>query len=441
MSFRIETLEQLKDPVLLEKVTDRLRRTTKARKFIFKIRCKALDGRPVLLSAPPGRKVKSTLVRELRLGTPTLKGVVHREGKILHFTFSSEVNKNKTQRWIAHFLQKTKSPVPLHQILILCPSDLKNDTSKKDVSKTKKTAPKMDEPPPIEDSILDIDWNQESQEEIIEDIDLDEIHKALQSDNELDRMDALQEEMDLLSQIIAANVPKIVSSNLQKLRANWETQQERVEEILEKQSNIEARMSDFEEEIKQLEEQYKNEEQMQKNDIWTQKIQAWKDLEKKIKASDLRMDTLRQLVSESSLSVQTLSKELQFIEDDWDAFLLIREFCTIERERLEQERLNSPKRLAIFQEKIKQQEELLVENKDKLDSLKVKLTRNNTRLDKKESLYWEEQIKVLLSTAQSMLHSDSTDMKTLLSELSASDDKQMKEIFIAISQFQKSYTV
>ena len=437
MSFRIETLEQLKDSALLEKVTDRLRRTTKARKFIFKIRCKELDGKPVLLSAPPGRKVKSSLIRELRLGTPTLKGVIHREGKILHFTFSSEVNKSKTQRWIAHFLHKAKAPVPLHQILILCPSDLKKNKTKKSGSKTKTAIPKMDDPPPIESSFLEINWNQESKEDIIEDIDLEEIHQGLQSDNELDRMDALQEEMDLLNQTIASYIPKLVFSNLQKLRKNWEDQQDRMEEILEKQSNLEARGEAFAEDCKHLKELFQQEVQNQKNDIWQQKIQEWRDLEITIKASDLKMDTLRESVAESSLPIQTLSKELQFIEDDWDAFLLIREFCTVEREKVEQERVDSPKRLAFLQERIKQQEAFLAENKDKSASLAAKLIRNKTRLENREGLYWEEQTSVLLNTAQAMLCSDSTDIKTLLSALSASNDKQMKEVFIALSQLQK----
>ena len=110
MSIRIETLEQLQNPSLVEQVTDRLRRTTRPRKFIFKVRCKALEDKPILVTAPPGRKVKSSLVRQLRLGTPTLKGVVHREGKVLFFTFTSEVNKkNKRVMNIKEKPKKSKS--------------------------------------------------------------------------------------------------------------------------------------------------------------------------------------------------------------------------------------------------------------------------------------------------------------------------------------------
>ena len=125
MSVRIETIEQLQDSSLVEKVLDRLRRTTKPRQFAFKKRCKLLDGKPVLITAPPGRKVKSSLLRKLRLGTPTLKGVVHREQQALIFTFKQDVNKSDTARWIAKCMHDAKSPVPLKYIIILGPKDTK----------------------------------------------------------------------------------------------------------------------------------------------------------------------------------------------------------------------------------------------------------------------------------------------------------------------------
>ena len=283
MAVRIETLEQLKNPRLVEQVTDRLRRTTAPRKFIFKVRCKELGDKPVLLSAPPGRKVKSSLVRKLRLGSPTLKGIVHREGKVLYFTFASEVNKKKTQRWLAHFLHKAKSPVPLHSIVILCPSDKKSEgKEEKRSSKPRTKIPKMEDPPPLVESIIEINWNQDDQEIDLEKIDIDEIHSALEAEDALDRMDALQEEMDLLDQIVKEHVSLIDFTKLLKLRQDWEEQQDRVEEIMERQSNLEVKNEDIQEEIERINQQIEIEKENQRNDIWAAQIQAWKELETEV---------------------------------------------------------------------------------------------------------------------------------------------------------------
>ena len=51
MSIRIETLQQLQNPTLLEKVLDRLRRTTQPRQFAYKKRCKVIGDKPLLLTA------------------------------------------------------------------------------------------------------------------------------------------------------------------------------------------------------------------------------------------------------------------------------------------------------------------------------------------------------------------------------------------------------
>ena len=80
MSIRIEKLEQLQNPDLLEKVLDRLRRTTQPRHFAFKRRCKIWK-QTIAANCPARTKGKVFSLRQLRLGTPTYKGIVHREGQ------------------------------------------------------------------------------------------------------------------------------------------------------------------------------------------------------------------------------------------------------------------------------------------------------------------------------------------------------------------------
>ena len=163
MSIRIETLQQLQNPTVLETVLDRLRRTTQPRQFAYKRRCKAIGDKPLLLTAPPGRKLKSSLLRQLRLGTPTYKGIVHREGQQLIFTFKQGVNPTQTARWIAKCMHDAKSPVPLKCIVIRVPSDSKQ-RPETDPNDTNASVPDFDFPE-VED-LPNVDNSLEELEEL-----------------------------------------------------------------------------------------------------------------------------------------------------------------------------------------------------------------------------------------------------------------------------------
>ena len=94
MSIRIETLQQLQNPTVLETVLDRLRRTTQPRQFAYKRRCKAIGDKPLLLTAHP-TELKSSLLRQMRLGTLSTK-VSYTERVSLIFTFKQGVNPTQT---------------------------------------------------------------------------------------------------------------------------------------------------------------------------------------------------------------------------------------------------------------------------------------------------------------------------------------------------------
>ena len=114
---RIETIEELKNSVLMETVIDRFRRATQPMKFVFFVRCKQLGG-PVLIPAPPGRKVKSDLIRLLKKGNPVpYKGTMTRHDRKLHFRLDREPSSSVKRKLVQH-LARVGSPVPSSDIVL-----------------------------------------------------------------------------------------------------------------------------------------------------------------------------------------------------------------------------------------------------------------------------------------------------------------------------------
>ena len=90
-----KTVEDLRDQGLMQRAIKRLRRQKKPSAFLFKARCAAMDGEPVLVLAPPGKPINRALMRPVRVGTLSIKGSVQREGHDLVFTTETEVNKQR----------------------------------------------------------------------------------------------------------------------------------------------------------------------------------------------------------------------------------------------------------------------------------------------------------------------------------------------------------
>ena len=305
MSIRIETLQQLQDPSLVEKVLDRLRRTTQPRQFAYKKRCKALEGKPLLLTAPPGRKVKSSLLRQLRLGTPTLKGVVHREGQQLIFTFTKNVDRTDTARWIAKCMHDAKAPVPLKCIVIHIPS-----------SKNVNTVEEQDEQH-VETLVSSAEF------------DLPEIEQLPNIDDSLAELEELNPGNIAESPTLEGLLQKHTSSK--KLRWLKETEAQIIR--YEKDSNdlnfsiekIESDLYRLELEIARLETVL----QTESNTIPTVS-NPWNELFEQCQQTNWTLEEIRDCISGSNLDTTPLLKELQFLSDDEEmkAFRIVRQYLT-----------------------------------------------------------------------------------------------------------------
>jgi len=314
MSVRIETIEQLQDSSLVEKVLDRLRRTTKPRQFAFKKRCKLLDGKPVLITAPPGRKVKSSLLRKLRLGTPTLKGVVHREQQALIFTFKQDVNKSDTARWIAKCMHDAKSPVPLKYIIILGPKDTKMKATEGNKASDSSNPGVL---VLIEDN--DVSTSNSIPDETDVERHTEEVDEEILSPETLLEPSSLDE---LLHQHISSKKMLWLKETEQRI--------ERLERIIQDQGNIleqlELSLHQQEESIRDLDIQLDSHTSIETS---APLPNPWIALLKDCQNSSMTLDAFRELLDASSLSTTVLLKELQFTSEDQEiqAFNSIRTYC------------------------------------------------------------------------------------------------------------------
>jgi hypothetical protein len=323
MSIRIETIEQLRDSSLVEKVLDRLRRTTNPRNFAFKKRCKVLDGKPVLITAPPGRKVKSSLLRNLRLGTPTLKGIVHREQQTLVFTFNKDVNKSDTARWISKCMHDAKSPVPLKHIIILGPKD-------------KNSAPMTDEAPLPQSSSEENPKTALEHGDPILDQEIEEIEEEIKHTTPFNVDFEEEEEIEVLSTETLrepSTLDELAVKHISSKKITWLEDTEFTIQNLENQiQSVNERLEMIEEQLNQsqtekfavekaLDTQVKTSKSPQENP-WTLLIQD-------CMASSMTLDGFREVLDQSMLATNTLLKELQFLSDDDEmlAWKTIRLYC------------------------------------------------------------------------------------------------------------------
>ena len=302
MSIRIEKLEQLQNPDVLEKVLDRLRRTTQPRQFAFKKRCKILENKPLLLTAPPGRKVKSSLLRQLRLGTPTYKGIVHREGQQLIFTFTKSVNVTDTARWIAKCMHDAKSPVPLKCIVIRVPDSPDKSVTGQPLKREEDTST----------SII-----------------LPEIESLPAIDSSLEEPEDLNLSNLIESPTLEALVVKYTSSK--KIR--WLTETELQLQQTEQQAitlgstieDTEIRLYTLELEMNRLQQILLEEDETST----PEDENPWQILFQQCQNTNWSLDEIRSCLDSSPLNTQSLLSELQFLSDDDEmkGFRIVRDYC------------------------------------------------------------------------------------------------------------------
>lgn len=162
MSFK--TLDEMKDIQQMKASLKRLRKMRRQTAFLFKARCDALDDAPLLWVSAPGRRLNAQLIKDVKLGTRSIRGTVCRDGGRLVFTTRSEVNKDKMARVIARIATKHSANIPLKRIQILTPKDQRTPTptpgatpeleeklrKRRAAAKTPKPKPKPARPSPKE---------------------------------------------------------------------------------------------------------------------------------------------------------------------------------------------------------------------------------------------------------------------------------------------------
>lgn len=120
----IEKYSDLDDFSLMRAEYKRAIRSVKPLKFVFKVRCTDRESGPVLIIARTGRKVKRSLLKPMKAGSPWVKGTVYREGADLIFSIQKNTNKTLMARKIYQILTEFKSRIPLRNILIITPKDM-----------------------------------------------------------------------------------------------------------------------------------------------------------------------------------------------------------------------------------------------------------------------------------------------------------------------------
>lgn len=306
MSIRIETLEQLQDPKILENVLDRLRRTTRPRPFAFKKRCKALGDIPLLLTAPPGRKIKSSLLRSLRLGTPTQKGVVHREGQRLIFTFTTPVNASDTARWIAKCMHNAKSPVPLKCIEIRQPNEDSMDNSTMN-------------PPSYEA----IDTNRLELETPLFEGTCESLPPI---DPDLDA----SESINIPSLATSDEVQALLIKHTSSKKIKWLRETAEIIQSLENRINqMTLTIEELEEQLYGVELSIESFKHQLKNTKVVPKQNPWTSLFETCQATNWSLDEIRLTLDTAKVNTLPLLKDLQFLSDDdeMSAYTLVREYC------------------------------------------------------------------------------------------------------------------
>lgn len=128
MTFK--TLEDIQDKAKMKDALKGLRRLRRPAPFLFKARCEALGGDPLLLVSGPGRRLSATVVRAVRLGTLSIRGTVCREDSRLVFTTTANVNKPQMAKLISRVGAQNGANLPLTRIEIRTPKDAKAPAEK-----------------------------------------------------------------------------------------------------------------------------------------------------------------------------------------------------------------------------------------------------------------------------------------------------------------------
>ena len=141
----INEVAELKDDQLMRFWIRRGVKGKRKSPFAFKKRCRFMDGKPLLIVAPAGKKVKGSLLRATRVGSKTIRGWMYKEDKYLIIetkeASASDANNKKIARYIYAALSKYKVRVPLKSIIVRNPNAPKaNIPPSKQSSTSTKTA-------------------------------------------------------------------------------------------------------------------------------------------------------------------------------------------------------------------------------------------------------------------------------------------------------------
>ena len=99
--MKFETVEEIQDRGRMKESLARLKRLTRPAQYLFKARCEAIEGAPLLLLAPAGSKVSRALAEEVRAGSRPVWGQVRRRGRGLIFTTEGPAKRKEMTRLIA----------------------------------------------------------------------------------------------------------------------------------------------------------------------------------------------------------------------------------------------------------------------------------------------------------------------------------------------------
>ncbi len=136
MAIHFKSIEDLTDTAQMKAAIKQLRRQSKPAAFAFKARCEALGGEPLLILAPPGRRVDPGLLRQVRSGSRTVTGVVQREGQELVFTVEEQVSTKRMATLIAKVAAACKARIPRRRIRIVTPSTLPDAAEEEEVPRS-----------------------------------------------------------------------------------------------------------------------------------------------------------------------------------------------------------------------------------------------------------------------------------------------------------------
>ena len=118
--MNFESADEVRDASKVQASLARLKRISRPARFVYQARCAALDGKPLLLLASPGRRVDSGLAAELKQGgSRAFKGKVYRRGMGLVFApRGSQPNRAEMMRLISAVGRQHGVALPLRRLFV-----------------------------------------------------------------------------------------------------------------------------------------------------------------------------------------------------------------------------------------------------------------------------------------------------------------------------------